>query len=89
MFNLSKAYLKKVNPSGGGERKFTNQKRKNLFSINSAIGVAIDDMHHQKIKGIWSLKSLLNSNKPVSSVIWHEFPLQVTVDFDLAEVLSG
>ncbi|MDK2982751.1 MAG: hypothetical protein PWP49_520 [Thermococcaceae archaeon] len=88
MFNLSKAHLKKVNPSGG-ERKSHNQKRKNLFSMNSAIGVAIDDMHHQKIKGIWGLKSLPNCHKPVTSVIWYEFPLQVTVDFDLAEVLSG
>jgi len=66
MFNLSKAYLKKVNPSSGGERKFTNQKRKNRFSINSAIGMAIDDMHHQKIKQIWSLKSLLFLSKSLA-----------------------
>ncbi|ALV62582.1 hypothetical protein ADU37_CDS08830 [Thermococcus sp. 2319x1] len=50
MFNLSKACLKKVNPSGGDERKSTNQKRENRFSINSAIGMAIDDVHHQEIK---------------------------------------
>ncbi|USS40093.1 hypothetical protein NF865_07050 [Thermococcus aggregans] len=52
MFNLSKAELKKVNPLGGAGRKFTNQKNKNLFSLNSTIGVPIDDMHHQKERGI-------------------------------------
>lgn len=70
MFNLLKACLKKVNPSGGAGKKFTNQKNKNLFSVNLTIDVPIDDMHHQKIKRVWSLKSLLYPNKPVPSVIW-------------------
>jgi len=70
MFNLLKAELKKVNPSGGAGKKATNQKNKNLLSVNLTIDVPIDDMHHQKIKRVWSLKSLLHSNKPVPSVIW-------------------
>ena len=61
MFNLLKAELKKVNPSGGAGKKATNQKNKNLFSVNLTIDVLIDDMHHQKIKRVWSLKSLLFS----------------------------
>ena len=52
MFNLSKACLKKVNPLGGAGKKFTNQKNKNLFSVNLTIDVLIDDMHHQKIKRV-------------------------------------
>ncbi|ACS90025.1 MAG: Uncharacterized protein XD61_0015 [Thermococcus sp. 40_45] len=52
MFNLSKACLKKVNPLGGADKKFTNQKNKNLFSVNLTIDVLIDDMHHQKIKRV-------------------------------------
>lgn len=52
MFNLLKARLKKVNPSGGAfEKEFTNQKKGN-FLMGLIIGVAIDDMHHQKIKRI-------------------------------------
>ncbi len=70
MFNLLKAELKKVNPSGGAGKKATNQKNKNLLSVNLTIDVPIDDMHHQKIKRVWSLKSLLYPNKPVPFVIW-------------------